>query len=90
MELYGIKMITCNNCHRERPHKARGLCTSCYQAWYRKSNPPQTRAAIREVAIEEVVAFVDSFLSAAGGRCRVRGGGIDISLGDKSQHLEIG
>jgi len=83
LELYGIKMITCNNCHRERPHKARGLCTSCYQAWYRKRNPPLARSDIEDGARGQVVEFVDSILQPAGGRCRYRGGVLSIEIGGK-------
>lgn len=33
------------DCHPDRPHWARGLCTSCYQRWWKETNPE--RAAFR-------------------------------------------
>jgi hypothetical protein len=35
----GQKIRPPATCHPDRPHWARGMCTSCYQTWWREENP---------------------------------------------------
>ncbi len=86
---YGIKLVVCRECGEERPHKAHGLCTACYQAWYRKNNPPPSTAEIAERVRLEVVEFVDGFLGSFGGSCRMRGNEVVVSLQDKVKRLSV-
>lgn len=87
--MHGVKLIICSGCGEERPHKARGMCSSCYQAWYRRQNPQQTKAEIADEARDEVVEFVNSFLSPHG-HCRYDGREIEIRLQDRRQRLSVG
>ena len=87
--VYGIKFVVCKECGEERPHKAHGLCTACYQAWYRKNNPPPSMSEVVDAARTEVVEFIDSFLAPFGGRCRYHGNEIVVSLQDKVKRLSV-
>lgn len=35
------------DCHPDKPHKARGMCSACYGRWQRAGNPEAGRAAWR-------------------------------------------
>lgn len=86
---YGIKLVVCKGCGEERPHKAHGLCTACYQAWYRKNNPPPSMSEVVDAARTEVVEFIDSFLVPFDGSCRMRGNEIVVSLQGKVRKLAV-
>jgi hypothetical protein len=35
-------------CHPDRPHWARGMCTSCYQTWWKQENPERYAKRMRK------------------------------------------
>ena len=37
------KMITCNTCGKVKPHKAKGMCQSCYSKEYRENHKEQKK-----------------------------------------------
>lgn len=38
------RIITCSSCKKRRKHKAKGLCTMCYNYQWRKENPEKVKA----------------------------------------------
>ncbi len=68
-----MKLITCVSCRQERPHKARGLCATCYQREYRRENPSPSPAEIREDAYNVLADLINDILKPLGGSCYVQG-----------------
>lgn len=76
-ERYGeMKVCVCKSCGHEKPHKARGLCETCYQQWYRRKNPPDTVSSLRkdleyarDEARCEVTSVIGELLETYGASC---------------------
>jgi len=81
------RIVECSGCHKEKAHKARGLCGTCYQQIYRDGQVPPRASKERRRGMEAVVTALNLiFDRMSGGRVHVQllDGVIRVSSGSEA------
>jgi len=86
------KMITCKECGKWKPHRALGLCDSCYMRQYRSRRPRVRIGELRarlDSAYEDMVKAFNKILSQFGASCSYENGEIVVEFGGKEYRERI-